>query len=118
MYTSIKIYDNPNAESDGKRAVAELTKEDGKKKFVKFGLHQSGGTFFDGATEEKKTNYNNRHRKHEVWNKNGTGSAGFYSRWVLWEYRSVKAIKEKIKDITGISKVTVRIKKIKVTRQN
>lgn len=118
MYTSIKIYDNPNGGSDKKRAIAELTKEDGKKKYVKFGLYQSGGTFFDGATEDKKKNYNNRHRKQEVWTKNGAGSAGFYSRWVLWEYRTLKQIREKIKDVTGIDKVTVKIKKIKVSRPN
>ena len=35
----------------------------GKEKIVKFGLNNSGGTFFDGATEDKKENYIARHGK-------------------------------------------------------
>ena len=77
-YTKIIIKNNPDAEKDGKRAIAEITKEDGKVKIVRFGLHNSGGTFFDGATEEKKKNYNNRHGKmKEKWGEDGVCTAGF-----------------------------------------
>jgi len=118
-YSKIVVKDNPNAEKDGKRAIAEITKENGKVKVVKFGLHNSGGTFFDGATAEKKDNYIGRHDKREKWGENGVCTAGFYSRWVLWESRSKSAIKEAIKKHSGVSKVSIgTLKKIKVTKPN
>lgn len=119
-YTKIVIKDNPNAEKDGKRAIAEITKDNGKVKVVKFGLHNSGGTFFDGATNEKRENYNNRHGKmSEKWGENGVCTAGFYSRWVLWESRSKAGIKEAVKKHSGVSKVSIgTLKKIKVTKPN
>ena len=112
-YTKIIIKDNPEAEKDGKRAIAEITKDNGKIKIVKFGLHNSGGTFFDGATAEKKANYIERHNNREKWNKNGLCTAGFYSRWVLWESRSKTAIVKAIKEHSGVSKVVIQnLKKI------
>lgn len=119
-YAKIVIKDNPEAEKDGKRAIAEITKENGKVTIVKFGLHNSGGTFFDGASEEKRLNYNNRHGKmSEKWGKNGVCTAGFYSRWVLWESRSKAGIKKAVKEHSGVNNVIIgTLKKIKVTKPN
>ena len=115
----IIIKDNPNADKDGKRIVAEIIKEDGKSKIVRFGLHNSGGTFFDGATNEKRENYISRHGKMgEKWEENGVCTAGFYSRWVLWESRSLAGIKKAVKQHSGVKKVSVNIKKITVTKPN
>jgi len=114
----ISIKNNNTGYNITKRCVAEIIKEDGKTKTVYFGLANSGGTFFDGATEEKKHNYNNRHSKHENWSGSGYGSAGFYSRWVLWETRNKNEIKDIIKRKTGAQTVTVSISKIKVTKPN
>lgn len=115
----IVIQDNPDANRDGKRLLAEITKENGKVKTVKFGLHNSGGTYFDGATNEKKEHYISRHEKHEKWGKDGVCTAGFYSRWVLWSGRSKKAVKEAIKHHSGVSNVVIKsLKKIKVTKPN
>ena len=116
----IVIKDNPDAEKDSKRVVAEITKEDGKVKLVRFGLHNSGGTYFDGATDEKRKNYNNRHGKmNEKWGPEGVCTAGFYSRWVLWESRSKAGIKKAIKEHSGVNNVTIgTLKKIKVTKPN
>jgi len=119
-YTKIVIKNNPDAEKDGKRAIAEITKENGKVKIVRFGLHNSGGTFFDGATAEKKENYNNRHGKmKEKWGEDGVCTAGFYSRWVLWESRSKPAIKKIIQEKSGVKNVKIEnLTKIKVTKPN
>ena len=115
----IKIKDNPDAANDGKRIIAEITKEDGKTKIVRFGLHNSGGTFFDGATEEKRNNYIARHGKMgEKWGENGVCTAGFYSRWVLWESRTLAGIRKAVQEHSGVKKVTISIKKIKVTKPN
>ena len=118
-YTKIIIKDNPNADKDGKRAIAEITKENGKTKIVKFGLHNSGGTYFDGATPGKKEHYIERHDNREKWGKDGVCTAGFYSRWVLWDSRSKSGIKEAIKKHSGVNNVTIgTLKKIRVTKPN
>ena len=33
---------------------------------------------------ERKTNYLSRHKTNENWSLTGIHSAGFYSRWILW----------------------------------
>lgn len=115
----INIMPNPSAGSDGKRAVAIITMDDGKERKVKFGLHNSGGTFFDGATEDKKKHYIKGHGKMgETWTSAGIYKAGFYSRWVLWSERSVAKVKEAVKRHSGVEKVTMRLPKIKVTKPN
>lgn len=34
--------------------------------------------------EKKKMNYIKRHQKNENWGKSGINTAGFWSRWYLW----------------------------------
>lgn len=34
--------------------------------------------------EDRKKLYINRHKKNENWNKSGIMTAGFWSRWLLW----------------------------------
>lgn len=119
-YQQIIIKNNPSAGKTGKRMLAEVTKEDGKVKVIKFGLHNSGGTFFDGATEDKKKNYIGRHGKMgEKWGPDGVLSAGFYSRWVLWESRSKAGVKKAVKEHSGAKKVVIEsLTKIPVTKPN
>ena len=119
-YIKIVVKDNPEPEKTGKRAIAEITKEDGKIKIVRFGLHNSGGTYFDGATNEKKERYITSHSKMgEKWNQSGVCTAGFYSRWVLWESRSKAGVKKAIQEHSGVKNVTIgTLKKIKVTKPN
>ena len=116
----ITIKDNDTGKNKTKRLVAIITDVNDKEKTVYFGLHNSGGTFFDGATENKRENYNGRHSKMgEAWGKSGARSAGFYSRWVLWESRSKAAIKKKIKEITGAKTINMTgVSKITVTKPN
>ena len=49
-----------------------------------------------GATNEQKLNYLTRHKKREDWNNKYT--AGFWSRWLLWNKNSIS------KAITAINK--------------
>lgn len=44
----------------------------------------------------RKTNYISRHKKRENWNKSGILTAGFWSRWLLWNKPSIQ---KSIKDI-------------------
>jgi len=76
----------------------KVTEPNGKHYTVQFGA--KGYTDFTrGATDEQKKNYLMRHKATENWNDPHT--AGFWSRWVLWNKRSVseslKSAKNKIK---------------------
>ena len=44
----------------------------------------------------RKQNYINRHAKREDWTETGLQTAGFWSRWLLWNKPSIK---ESVEDI-------------------
>jgi hypothetical protein len=46
--------------------------------------------------EARKERYINRHKNNENWGKSGIDTAGFWSRWLLW---NKKTIKESYNDI-------------------
>lgn len=81
-----------NSDKDGKRFKAVFSQNGNVgKKTIHFGS-DSRNTFLDGATEEKRINYIKRHRVNENW----TGkppTAGFLSRFVLWEFRNMNEVK-------------------------
>lgn len=45
---------------------------------------------------ERKKRYIVRHRKRENWNKSGIDTAGFWSRWLLWNKPTIRESKENI----------------------
>jgi hypothetical protein len=57
---------------------------------------------------ERMKRYENRHRKRENWTKSGIKSAGFWSKWILWNKPS----------LTGSIKDTERRFNIKIRRSN
>jgi hypothetical protein len=56
--------------------------------------------------KERKWRYLVRHRKNERWGKSGILTSGFYSRWLLW---NKKTIDKSIKDIE--KKFNLKIKR-------
>ena len=52
---------------------------------------------------ERKQRYIDRHKNNEDWGRSGIASAGFYSRWVLWNKPSISSsiqdLNKKYKDI-------------------
>lgn len=113
MIKSIEIIDNNSGSKDKKRARALIEYKDGKRKTIKFGQWRSKGTFFDGATDDKRKAYIARHREmNENWNK--LDRAGALSRWVLWEFEDMKSIKKFIKEKFKVANVKVNISKIPV----
>ena len=48
--------------------------------------------------EERKQRYIRRHKNREDWTKNGINSAGFWSRWYLWDKLTKKEAYENIKN--------------------
>ena len=41
--------------------------------------------------KERKERYINRHKKRENWKKSGIKTAGFWSRWLLWNKPSISS---------------------------
>lgn len=46
--------------------------------------------------DDRKKRYIKRHQKRENWNKSGINTAGFWSRWLLW---NKPTLEESIKDV-------------------
>ena len=65
-------------------------------KRVYFG--QAGASDFTlHKNEARKQLYLNRHKNNENWTKSGIDTAGFWSRWLLWNKPSIKESYEDIK---------------------
>ena len=119
-YSSIRISDNTQNPGNGKRVMAIFSGKDIKDKTIYFGMSGSKGTYYDiGNTEfgkKKRAAYLARHSKMgEDWTKSGMLTPGFLSRWVLWPDTHTKSgIIQKLKELTGINKITMNIKKYDV----
>ena len=83
----------PYSASDGKHKYYIITKN-GKK--VNF-----GAAGYDDYTTHKdplrKERYLARHKTNENWGKSGIDTAGWFSRWLLWEEPNIKDAYRKIK---------------------
>ena len=65
-------------------------------KRVYFG-QASASDFTQHKNEERKNLYINRHKKNEDWTKSGLDTAGFWSRWLLWNKPTIKESYQDIK---------------------
>lgn len=54
---------------------------------------------------ERKRQYIIRHRTRENWSKSGIRTAGFWSRWLLWNKPTIKA---SIRDIESRFSITIK----------
>jgi hypothetical protein len=70
-----------------------ITKSDKK---IYFG-QASASDFTHHKNKERKNRYILRHQKNEEWGKSGIDTAGFWSRWLLWNKPSIKESYEDIK---------------------
>ena len=66
----------------------------GKK--VYFG-QASASDFTHHKDEQRKQRYIDRHKSNETWSKSGIDTAGFWSRWLLWNKPTIKESYENIK---------------------
>ena len=75
----------------------------GKTKTIHIG--QAGADDFTKTGDTaQKDRYITRHKKNENWTKSGITTAGFWSRWLLWNKSSLSASK---KDIENKFKVNI-----------
>lgn len=84
----MKLLGVHQSDKPGKKMYAEIQKESGRTKRVYFG--QAGATdFVQSKDPERKKRYIARHQANEDWS--NPESAGFWSRWVLWNLTSKSA---------------------------
>lgn len=95
MYTAILT-----KSQDGKNKYNVSIFSEDKREFIllkniKFGA-AGYGDYTLGTTDKQKSDYIARHGAKEDWTKTGYFTAGFWSRWVLWNKRTIE---DSIKDI-------------------
>jgi hypothetical protein len=88
-------YCYPYPANDGKHKYFIMTKSG---KHIYFGA-AGMSDFLHHKNEERKYRYILRHEKNENWTKSGIDSAGFWSRWLLWNKPSIKSSYQDIKKI-------------------
>jgi hypothetical protein len=79
-----------------KKYEVTLKSADGKLKKIKFG--DSGYEDYTKHKDDKRKElYLSRHESREDWTKTGITTAGFWSRWLLWNKRTIGASLNDIK---------------------
>ena len=74
----------------GKKYDSIIHREDGRTKTVPFG--QAGASDYTiHKDKDRKERYIARHKENEDWTSEGYETAGFYSRWILWNLPSLRA---------------------------
>ena len=92
MKINISKSDNPK-----KKYKIILTYDEGKTKTIHIG--QAGADDFTKTGDTaQKDRYITRHKKNENWSKSGIDTAGFWSRWLLWNKSSLSASKKDIEN--------------------
>lgn len=71
------------ATSKGKKYKVVIFKPDGSKCTVQFGA-AGYEDYTMHKDKERKERYISRHKSREKWTKTGICTAGFWSRWILW----------------------------------
>lgn len=69
----------------------------GRTATVNFGA-SAYSDFTKHKNEDRKRRYIARHRRRERWDKRGIDTAGFWSRWLLWNKPSIRASKRFMRD--------------------
>lgn len=75
-----------------KKYTAVVRYPDGKTRTVQFGA-AGMSDFTKHKDPQRKKNYLSRHGGRENWAKSGIGTAGFWSRWLLWNQPTLAASK-------------------------
>ena len=98
MPGSVKVTVRPSSRKNKKYAAVFE-----KGQAVHFG-EKGSEDFTMHGDEKRKTRYVNRHRSRENWTENGLRTAGFWSRWLLWNKPSIA---QAIQDMNQQFRLTV-----------
>lgn len=105
MKSQIKVYLAVSTKK-GKKYTVKIHYPSGRTKTVHFGA-KGMSDFTKHKDIDRKKRYIARHKARENWNKSGIDTAGFWSRWLLW---NKPTLRESIKAIE--QKFSVRIKRM------
>ena len=72
-----------------KKLMAVIMLPDGTRKTVHFGA-TGYSDYTIHKTQKRMWNYSNRHKARENWAKSGIDTAGFWSKWILWNKPSLE----------------------------
>lgn len=89
----MKLY-YPYKANDGKHKYYIITKTGKKISFGSYGYSD----MTQHKDESRKQRYINRHKNKENWNKTGIDTAGWWSKFLLWEEPNIKDAYKKIKE--------------------
>ena len=73
-----------------KKWMVTFDRERGRKKTVHFG-QASASDFPTHKDVQRRDRYLERHREREDWGAGGVETAGWWSRWLLWNRKSIAA---------------------------
>ena len=85
---------HPYPANDGKHKYYIITNSGRKIYFGAAGMSD----FTHHKNETRKNLYINRHKKNKNWGKSGIDTAGFWSRWLLWNKPTIKESYNDIKN--------------------
>ena len=89
------------SESKTKKYKVVVLKDNKKLKTVQFG--QKGASDYTKHKDDtRKARYLTRHRKRENWTASGITTAGFWSRWLLWNEKTIEESKRDIERRFGV----------------
>ena len=74
---------------DGKHKYVAVLENNEKLYNVKFGA-KGYSDFTKHKDETRKSSYILRHKEREDWSKSGILTAGFWSRWILWNLPTIE----------------------------
>ena len=84
---------HPYPANDGKHKYYIIIKSGRKVLFGAVGYSD----FTKHKDDDRKQRYINRHKNNENWSKSGIDTAGFWSRWLLWNKPTIKESYDDIK---------------------
>ena len=83
----------PYLANDGKHKYYIITPTNKKIYFGAYGYSD----YTIHKDNERKLRYIKRHQERENWGKSGINTAGFWSRWLLWNLKTIEASYRDIK---------------------
>ena len=94
---------HPYPANDGKHKYYIITNSGRKIYFGAAGMSD----FTKHKDEARKQRYINRHKKNENWGKSGIDTAGWWSRWLLWNKPTIKESYDDIENRFNIYKINI-----------
>lgn len=89
-----------------KKWMVTITRGDDSRKTIHFGA-AGYEDYTIHKDKDRKSSYETRHKNNETWTKSGIKTAGFWSKWLLWNKPSLAG---SISDTSSRFNITIRKK--------